>query len=141
VQTLQKLNKLKKQINTLRKIAGKTRLDHIRNRGIGEQCEIQPIGEWVNIRRDEWNNHISIMTGDRIVRVVRNNSPKLKGDQEDPVSDGPTLTLHKQADSLSERRKKKKKKKKKTLALLNAALFAAVHCFTPGYSSSIEFSS
>jgi hypothetical protein len=38
----------------------------------------------------------------RIVRVVRNNSPKVNGDQEDPISDGQILTLHKQADSLEE---------------------------------------
>jgi hypothetical protein len=50
------------------------------------------------------------MTEDRIGRVVRDNSPKVKGDQEDPVSDGPNITLHKQADSLSEGQKKKKKK-------------------------------
>jgi hypothetical protein len=37
------------------------------------------------------------MTEDRIVRVVRDNSPKVKADQEDPVRDGPTLTLYKQA--------------------------------------------
>jgi hypothetical protein len=33
------------------------------------------------------------MTEDRIVRVVTGNSPKLKGDQEDPVSDGLTIYI------------------------------------------------
>jgi hypothetical protein len=32
----------------------------------------------VNRRRKEWNNHILRMTEDRIVRVVRDNSPKGK---------------------------------------------------------------
>jgi hypothetical protein len=38
---------------------------------------------------------------------------KVNEDQQDPVSDGPTLTVHDQADSLSDGQKKKKKKKKK----------------------------
>jgi len=33
----------------------------------------------------------------------------VKGDQEDPISDGPTLNLRTQADSLSGQKKKKKK--------------------------------
>jgi hypothetical protein len=65
-------------MNTLRKGVGKTRLDHVRNQDIREQCGIQPIGEWVNKGREEWNNHISRMTEDGFVRVVRDNSPKSK---------------------------------------------------------------
>jgi hypothetical protein len=34
----------------------------------------------------------------------------VKGDQEDPISNSPTLTLHKQADILSEGQEKNKKK-------------------------------
>jgi hypothetical protein len=48
----------------------------VRNQAIREQCEIEPIGDWVNKRREEWNNHISRMTEDRIVWVDRDNSPK-----------------------------------------------------------------
>jgi hypothetical protein len=64
-------------MNTLKKIVGKTRLNHVRNQDIMEQCGIQPKGEWVNTckRREEWNNHISRMTEDRTVRVLRDNSP------------------------------------------------------------------
>jgi len=57
------------EINTLRKIVGKKRLYNVRNQDTREQCGIQPIGEWVNKRR---------MTEDRIVSVVRDNSPKSK---------------------------------------------------------------
>jgi hypothetical protein len=88
-------------MNTLRKVVGKTRLDHVRNQDIREQCGIQPIGEWVNKRRKEWNNHISRMTEDSIVRAVRDNSPKGKGY---PVSDGLTLNLCKQSDTYQDRK-------------------------------------
>jgi hypothetical protein len=63
-------------MNILRKIVGKPKLEHVRNQDSRERCGIQPIGEWVNIRREEWNNHISRITEDRIFRVVRDNSPK-----------------------------------------------------------------
>jgi hypothetical protein len=66
------------EMNTFRKTVAKTGLDHVRNQDMREQYGIQPIGEWVNKGREEWNNHISRMTEDRIVRVVRDNSPKCK---------------------------------------------------------------
>jgi hypothetical protein len=65
-------------VNALRKIVGKTRLDHVRNQDVRELCGIQPIGQWVNEGKEEWNSHISRMTEDRTVRVVRENSPKGK---------------------------------------------------------------
>jgi hypothetical protein len=49
-------------MDTLRKTVRKTRLDHVTNREIRQQCGIQPIGEWVLKRREEWDNHISRMT-------------------------------------------------------------------------------
>jgi hypothetical protein len=67
-------------MNTLRKTVGETRLDHVRNQDIREQCGIQPIGDWVNKSREELNNHISRMTEDivDIDIVVRDNSLKGK---------------------------------------------------------------
>jgi hypothetical protein len=63
-------------MKALRKIVGKARLDHVTNQDIRQQCEIQPIGEWILKRREEWDNHVSRMTEDRIVRVARDNIPK-----------------------------------------------------------------
>jgi len=54
------------KINTSRKTVVKTRLDHVGNQNIREQCGIQPIGEWVNKRRQEWNKHISRMTEEEL---------------------------------------------------------------------------
>jgi hypothetical protein len=64
-------------MNTLRKV-GKAMLDHVRSQDLREQCGIQPVGEWANARREEWNNHNSRMTEDRIVRVIGYNSLKGK---------------------------------------------------------------
>jgi hypothetical protein len=66
------------EMNTLRKVVGKTKSDDVRSQDLREQCGIQPIEEWVNNRKGEWNNHISRMTEDRFVKFVRDNSPKGK---------------------------------------------------------------
>jgi hypothetical protein len=58
-------------MNTLRKSVAKARLAHVTNRDVRQQCGIQPIGEWVLKRREEWDNHVSRMTEDRVVRVKR----------------------------------------------------------------------
>ena len=42
----------------LSKIVGKTKIDRIRNRQIGESCCIRPIDEWVESRRREWDEHV-----------------------------------------------------------------------------------
>jgi hypothetical protein len=60
-----------REMNTSRKIIRKTNLDHVSNQDIKQQCGIQPIGECVNKRMEEWNKYISRMTEDRIVRIVR----------------------------------------------------------------------
>jgi hypothetical protein len=65
-------------MKALRKVVAKTMLGHVRNHDIRERCGIQPIGEWLNKKREEWNNHISGITADRIVSVVSDNSPKGK---------------------------------------------------------------
>ncbi|KAJ4445342.1 hypothetical protein ANN_07147 [Periplaneta americana] len=61
------------EMKTLRKIVGITRRDHIRNDQIREQCKIQPIREWTQIRRQQWNDHVSRMGEDRITRIARDN--------------------------------------------------------------------
>jgi hypothetical protein len=67
-----------RELNTLRKTVGKTRLDHVTNQDIRQPCGIQPIREWILKWQEDWDNHTSRMTEDRIVRVVRDNIPKGK---------------------------------------------------------------
>jgi hypothetical protein len=63
-------------MTTLRKIVGKTRLVHVTNRDIRQQCGIQPVGERILKRREEWDNNISRITEDRFVRIVGDNISK-----------------------------------------------------------------
>jgi hypothetical protein len=64
------------EMNTLRKSARETKVDHVRNQVLREQCEIQPVGEWMNKDREEWNDHISRITEDSILWVIKDNSRK-----------------------------------------------------------------
>lgn len=63
------------EMNILRKIMEKTRRDKIRSEDIRRQLNIQAIGDWVDRRRSEWNDHVSRMTSDRIARIARDNLP------------------------------------------------------------------
>ena len=40
-----------------------------------QHCNIQPIGEWVIRRKEVWNDHISGMDVDRIIRIARDSKP------------------------------------------------------------------
>ncbi|KAJ4440338.1 hypothetical protein ANN_08477 [Periplaneta americana] len=62
-------------MSVLRKVMQKTRRDKVRSDEIRMQLNIQPIGDWVNRRRKEWNHHVSRMAPDRIVRIARDNLP------------------------------------------------------------------
>jgi hypothetical protein len=52
------------------------------------------------------DNHISRMTEDRTVRIVRNNIPREEVVQKGPRSAGQTLSFKKQAISLAEGKKR-----------------------------------
>ena len=43
------------EMNALRKLVGKTKMDRIRSQQIGESCGIQPINEWMERRRRTWD--------------------------------------------------------------------------------------
>ena len=45
------------EMEVLRKIVGKTKIDRIRSQEIRESCGIQPINEWVE-RREECDQHV-----------------------------------------------------------------------------------
>jgi hypothetical protein len=59
-------------MNTLRKIVGKTRVYHVTSQDIRQQCGIHPTREWIIQGREECDNHMSGMTEDRIVTLVKN---------------------------------------------------------------------
>ena len=49
------------------------RLDlwEIRSQQIKESCGIQPINEWVERRRREWDQHVTRMDAERLVKISR----------------------------------------------------------------------
>jgi hypothetical protein len=61
------------ETRTLRKMVAKTRFDIIRKQDIRWQCNDQEIGEWITKRRYEWNQHVSKITPERVIRTVRGN--------------------------------------------------------------------
>lgn len=56
------------EMKILRKITGKTLFNHIPIDTIRQTCKVDSI--------DEWNDHTSRMSGDRVVRTASNKSPK-----------------------------------------------------------------
>ena len=59
-------------MKVLRKIVGKTKINRIRTQQIRESCGIQPINEWVE-RRREWDQHVTRMDAERLVKISRDN--------------------------------------------------------------------
>jgi hypothetical protein len=66
------------EMKVLRKIIGKTRRGSISNENIRQTCNIQNIAKWITRRRHEWNEHITRMSPQRIVRQVRENHPRTR---------------------------------------------------------------
>jgi hypothetical protein len=62
-------------MKVLRKILGKTKIDRIRRQHIRESCGIQPINKRVGRRRREWDQHVTRMGAERLVKISRNNIP------------------------------------------------------------------
>ena len=63
------------KIKVLRKVVGKTIIDTIRSQQIRESCCIQPINDWVDRRRREWDQHIIRMDAERLVKISRDSIP------------------------------------------------------------------
>ena len=61
------------EITLLRKIVSKTKIDRIRSEQIRESCGIQPSNEWVEKRRRGWDEHITRMDAERLVKISRDN--------------------------------------------------------------------
>ena len=52
------------------------KIDRIRSQKIRESCGIQPISEWVEIRRRrEWDKHLTRLDAERLVKISRDNIP------------------------------------------------------------------
>ncbi|KYQ46837.1 hypothetical protein ALC60_14128, partial [Trachymyrmex zeteki] len=64
------------EMKILRSTVGKTRRDRVRNDNIRQQCNIQDIVRWGRERRRNWNQHISRMNRDRLVKIARDGKPK-----------------------------------------------------------------
>jgi hypothetical protein len=62
-------------MKVLRKIVGKTKIDRIIRQQIRQSWGIQPINEWVERRIREWDQHVTIMDAERLVKISRDNLP------------------------------------------------------------------
>ena len=65
------------EMKVLRKTVGKTKIYKIRSQQIRESRGIQPNNEWVKRRRRrrEWDEHVTRMNVDRLVKISRDNIP------------------------------------------------------------------
>ena len=61
------------EMKVLRKIVGKTKRDRIRSQQIRESYGIQPTNEWLERRRREWDEHVTRMDAERLVKISRDN--------------------------------------------------------------------
>jgi hypothetical protein len=59
----------------LRKITDKTIADKIRIEDIRELCGVENVCKWVNLRRKEWDEHITRMRDNRVVKIIRDAVP------------------------------------------------------------------
>jgi hypothetical protein len=55
----------------LRRITTKTQAHRIRKKDIRELCRVENICYWVNLVRKEWDEHITRMCDNRVVKIER----------------------------------------------------------------------
>ena len=56
-----------------RKMVGKTKIDRIRSQQIGKSYDIQPINEWEEKRRREWDEHVTRMNTEWLIKISKDN--------------------------------------------------------------------
>jgi len=78
------------EMKFLRKIIAKIKICRISNENIRQTCNIQNIADWITRRRHEWNEHITRMNPQRIVRQARDNHPRTRRSVGRPIKDGKT---------------------------------------------------
>ena len=59
----------------LRKIVGKTKIDRIRSQQIRVSCGIQTINDWEERRKRKWDEDITRMDAERLVKIAKDNIP------------------------------------------------------------------
>ena len=57
----------------LRKIVDKTKIDRIKSQKIRISCGNEPINEWVERRRTEWDEHVRRMDAERVETISSGN--------------------------------------------------------------------
>ena len=57
------------EMKVQRKIVDKTKIHIIRSQQIRESCGIQPINEWVERRKREWDEHVTRIDAEGIVKI------------------------------------------------------------------------
>ena len=62
-------------------------IDRIRSQQIRESCGIQAIIEWVE-RRREWDQNVTGMDAERLVKILRDNIPTGKRSPRRPKKNG-----------------------------------------------------
>ena len=53
----------------------RTIIERIRSQQTRESYGIQPINEWVERRRGEWEEHVTRTDSERLVKILRDNIP------------------------------------------------------------------
>jgi hypothetical protein len=81
-------------MKVLRKIVGKTKIDGIRSQQTRKSCGIQPINEWVERGRREWDGHVTRKDTERLVKIYQPEGDLQDAKKEDDV----TLSLIKHVD-------------------------------------------
>ena len=72
------------EMNVPRNIGGKTKIGRTRSQQIRESCGIQPINEWVERKRREWDEHVIRIDAERLVKISRDNIPAGKSSPRCP---------------------------------------------------------
>ena len=105
-------------MKVLRKIVVK-RKTRMRSQQIRKPCGVEPINEWVEGRRREWDEHVTRMDGYRLVKISRDNIPagrrRLRVRWSDIILDyimWNRLSIRRRGEEEEEKKKKKKRKKK-----------------------------
>ncbi|KAJ4451851.1 hypothetical protein ANN_03329 [Periplaneta americana] len=73
VETIKKTKQLMRttEMNTLRTILGKTRLDKAKNETVRQECDIMDVIKFTKARRREWNFHVERAERNRLIRAAR----------------------------------------------------------------------
>ena len=63
------------EMKTLRSAIGVTLWDRMRNKDVRDQCNIQDINKWIQVRRKKWSNHVDRASEERLLRIAKDGKP------------------------------------------------------------------